>query len=83
MIYIRSETKQQQQQQHMESFALAAQHSGAVSHVHTVTLRIDGSAVAVARELRLAVTVAVVGWVAVAGIRALLLRAAAPPPSRP
>ncbi|KAK2600725.1 hypothetical protein N8I77_010237 [Diaporthe amygdali] len=53
----------------MESFALAAEHSGAINHVHTLT--IGPSVVGVARELRLAVTVAVVGWVAVAGIRAL------------
>jgi hypothetical protein len=52
----------------MESFALAASHSGAISHVHTLT--ISPAAVGVARELRLAVTVAVAGWVVVAGIRA-------------
>lgn len=53
----------------MESFALAAEHSGAINHIHTLT--ISPSIVGVARELRLAVTVAVMGWVAVAGIRAL------------
>lgn len=53
----------------MESFALAAEHSGAINHIHTLT--ISPSVVGVARELRLAVTVAVAGWVAVAGIRAL------------
>lgn len=52
----------------MESFALAAEHSGAINHVHTVVI---GPAVAgVARELRLAVTVVVAGWVLVTGIRA-------------
>ncbi|KAI0017285.1 hypothetical protein F4780DRAFT_756181 [Xylariomycetidae sp. FL0641] len=54
----------------MESFSLAAQHAGAINHIHTI--RFDGSAVGVARELRIAVTVVVVGWVAVAGLRALL-----------
>lgn len=53
----------------MESFALAAEHSGAINHVHTVT--ISPAVVGVARELRLAVTVAVAGWVAVTGFRAL------------
>ncbi|KAI7773642.1 hypothetical protein LA080_010221 [Diaporthe eres] len=53
----------------MESFALAAEHSGAINHIHTVS--ISPAVVGVARELRLAVTVAVAGWVAVASIRAL------------
>lgn len=53
----------------MESFALAAEHSGAIKHIHMVT--ISPAVVGVARELRLAVTVAVAGWVAVTGIRAL------------
>lgn len=52
----------------MESFALAAEHSGAINHIHTVT--ISPAIVGVARELRLAVTVAVAGWVVVAGIKA-------------
>lgn len=52
----------------MESFALAAEHSGAINHIHT--LSISPAVVGVARELRLAVTIAVAGWVAVAGIRA-------------
>ncbi|CAJ2501200.1 Uu.00g040530.m01.CDS01 [Anthostomella pinea] len=54
----------------MESFSLAAQHSGAIKHLHAI--HVDASAVAVARELRLAVTVVVVGWVAVTGLRAVL-----------
>jgi hypothetical protein len=54
----------------MESFALAAQHSGAINHVHTIHL--DPSAVSVARELRVAVTVIVIGWVAVTGLRSLM-----------
>lgn len=53
----------------MESFALAAEHSGAINHIHT--LSISPAVVGVARELRLAVTIAVAGWVAVASIRAL------------
>lgn len=53
----------------MESFALAATHSGAINHIHTLT--VSPSAVGVARELRVAVMVVVAGWVAVAGIRAL------------
>lgn len=53
----------------MESFALAAEHSGAISHIHTVS--ISPSVVGIARELRLAVTVVVAGWVVVTGIRAL------------
>lgn len=52
----------------MESFALAAEHSGAINHVHTVV--ISPAAAGVARELRLAVTVVVAGWVIVTGIKA-------------
>ncbi|KAI8635504.1 hypothetical protein F5Y19DRAFT_469377 [Xylariaceae sp. FL1651] len=44
----------------MESFSLAAQHAGALQHVHIV--RFDPSAVAAARELRIAITVMVAGW---------------------
>lgn len=54
----------------MESFALAADHSGAINHVHTVT--IGPAAVGLAREIRIAVTVVVVGWVVVTGIRGLV-----------
>lgn len=53
----------------MESFAIAAEHSGAISHIHTVS--ISPAVVGIARELRLAVTVVVAGWVVVTGIRAL------------
>ncbi|KAI2633343.1 hypothetical protein GGS21DRAFT_491069 [Xylaria nigripes] len=49
----------------MESFSLAASHAGAIQHVHVIQL--DASAVAAARELRIAVTVIVAGWVAIAG----------------
>ncbi|ROW13754.1 hypothetical protein VPNG_03494 [Cytospora leucostoma] len=51
----------------MESFALAATHSGGINHTFTLS----PSVVSVAREARIAVTVFVVGWVAVTGIRAL------------
>lgn len=51
----------------MESFALAAEHSGAINHIHTVT--ISPTITSVARELRIAVTVIVAGWVVVTGIR--------------
>ena len=54
----------------METFALAASHSGSINHIHTIT--ISPSVVSIAREVRVAVTVLVVGWVAVAGIRALM-----------
>ena len=53
----------------MESFALASQHSGSINHVHTIHL--DASVVSVAREARMALTVVVIGWVAVTGIRTL------------
>lgn len=64
----------------MESFALAAEHSGAINHIHTIS--ISPAVVGVARELRLAVTVAVAGWVAVAGIRALAAAAGSREPAR-
>lgn len=53
----------------MESFSVAAQHSGAIKHMHNISL--DASTANVAREIRLAVTIIVVGWVAVTGIRTL------------
>lgn len=53
----------------MESFALAATHSGGINH--TFTFSLSPSAVSAAREARMAVTVLVAGWVAVAAIRAL------------
>lgn len=52
----------------MESFSLAAQHGGAINHVHTI--RLDPSTAAAVRELRILVTVVVAGWVAVQGLRA-------------
>ena len=54
----------------MESFAVATQHSGAINHVHAIHL--GQSAAGVAREIRLAITVIVAGWVAVTGIKVLL-----------
>lgn len=53
----------------MESFSVAAQHSGVIKHMHNISL--DASTANVAREIRLAVTIIVVGWVAVTGIRTL------------
>lgn len=58
----------------MESFGVAAQHAGAIQHTHII--RLDPSAVAAARELRIAVTVMVAGWVAVTGLRAFFGRLA-------
>lgn len=54
----------------MESFALAAEHSGAINHIHTIT--VSPTMVGVAREIRTAVTIIVMGWVVVTGIKALL-----------
>jgi hypothetical protein len=51
----------------MESFALAATHAGAINHIHT--LQIGPTATGVAREARIAVTVIVIGWVAVTCIK--------------
>lgn len=54
---------------YMESFALAAEHSGAIHHVHTIS--VNPSAISAIKEVRIAVTVIMVGWVAVTGIRIL------------
>ncbi|KZL73049.1 hypothetical protein CT0861_13250 [Colletotrichum tofieldiae] len=51
----------------MEQFGLAAAHSGAINHIHAI--HFGPAAVEVIREVRLAVTVVVIGWVAVTGIR--------------
>ncbi|KAI1194188.1 hypothetical protein F5X97DRAFT_327744 [Nemania serpens] len=56
----------------MESFSVAAQHAGAIQHNHII--RLDPSAIAAARELRIAITVIVAGWVAIAGLRAFFGR---------
>lgn len=56
----------------MESFALAAEHAGAINHIHTIT--ISPAVVGIVREIRIAVTVVVAGWVVVTGIRGLLTR---------
>ena len=61
----------------MESFALAAEHSGAINHIHTIT--ISPAICGVARELRIAVTVVVTGWVIVTGIRGLAGRVSKDP----
>jgi uncharacterized phage protein gp47/JayE len=52
----------------MESFAVA--HSGSLSHVHTVNF--SSSAVDIAREVRLIVTIVVAGWLTVTIARGLL-----------
>lgn len=54
----------------MESFSVAATHAGAIQHSHLI--RFDASAIAIAREMRIAVTVIVAGWVAITGLRAYL-----------
>lgn len=51
----------------MESFSLAASHAGGIQHTHII--RLDASAIAAARELRIAITVIVAGWVAITGLR--------------
>ncbi|KAI1430072.1 hypothetical protein F5Y12DRAFT_709624 [Xylaria sp. FL1777] len=51
----------------MESFSLAAEHAGAIQHTHVI--RLDASAIAAARELRIAITIIVAGWVAITGLR--------------
>ncbi|KAI1075703.1 hypothetical protein F5B20DRAFT_585069 [Whalleya microplaca] len=51
----------------MESFAVAAAHSGSINHI--LTFHFNASAVDAARELRLAITVVVIGWVAVTGLK--------------
>lgn len=51
----------------MESFSLAAQHAGAINHVHTI--RLDPTAAVVVREVRIIVTVVVAGWVAIQALR--------------
>lgn len=56
----------------MESFSLAATHGGAINHVHTV--QIGASAAEVMREARMAITVIVMGWIVVTGIRAMSAR---------
>jgi hypothetical protein len=53
----------------MESFALSAQHSGAINHIHS--LHFSQSAVELVREARILAAVLVFGWVAVTSIRAV------------
>ena len=52
----------------MESFAVA--HSGSLNHIHT--LAFSPSAVDIAREARIIVTVVVAGWITVTVARGLL-----------
>ncbi|KAI1299147.1 hypothetical protein F5Y03DRAFT_408916 [Xylaria venustula] len=65
----------------MESFSLAAEHAGAIQHTHLI--RLDPSAVAAARELRIAITVIVAGWVAIAGLRTYFGRTKGSPHRQP
>lgn len=53
----------------MESFALSAQHSGALNHHHTFAF--NASVVDVLKEVRLTVTIVVAGVVAIAALRGL------------
>lgn len=53
----------------MENIALNAQHSGAVNHIHS--FQFNSSVVDALKEVRLGITVLVVGWVTVVGIRGL------------
>lgn len=50
-------------------FILNAQHNGAIDHAHS--FHFNSSVVDVFRELRFAVTIVVVGWVAVTTVRAV------------
>ena len=53
----------------MEQFALNAQHSGAINHIHS--FHFNSSVVDAFKEVRLAVTVIVVGWVAITTVRSI------------
>ncbi|KAI3544556.1 hypothetical protein CABS01_02005 [Colletotrichum abscissum] len=56
----------------MEQFGLSAAHSGAINHIHAI--HFGPAAVDIVREIRLAVTVVVIGWVAVTGVRTIFNR---------
>lgn len=56
----------------MESFALAAQHSGAINHHHTISF--NSSAVDALKEVKLIVSVVVVGWIATTALRGFLFK---------
>lgn len=45
----------------MEHFALAAEHSGAITHIHSFTF--SQSAVDIAKEARNIVSIVVIGWI--------------------
>jgi hypothetical protein len=51
---------------------VAAGHSGSINHVHA--FHFSPTFAQAARELRIAITVIVVGWVAVSGMRMFLNR---------
>lgn len=53
----------------MESWPFNAQHTGAINHAHS--FHFDDTVLSVFKEVRLVVTIAVIGWIAVTGIRTL------------
>ena len=53
----------------MEQFAVAAQHSGAINHIHS--FHFSASAIDVAKEARNIVCIVVAGWVAVTTVHAI------------
>lgn len=53
----------------MENFPFNAQHSGAINHAHS--FHFDGGVLTAFKEVRLAVTIIVGGWVLVTAIRTL------------
>ena len=53
----------------MESWPFNAQHSGAINHAHS--FHFDSGVINVVKELRLAVTIVVGGWIVVTAIRTL------------
>jgi hypothetical protein len=56
----------------MEAFSLAAQHTGAIAHNHNIAF--SPSTVDAIREVRIAISVIVVGWVATTALRGWLYR---------
>lgn len=53
----------------MESWPFNAQHSGAISHAHS--FHFDSTVVDALKEVRLAVSIIVIGWIAVTSIKLL------------
>lgn len=56
----------------MENFFLNAQHSGAINHHHTINF--NPSVVDALKEVRIAVSILVVGWVATTALRGFWLK---------